>query len=136
MKTLYESIKAGTIARMRVNGLPLDLELPPALGDLLVPEVPATEVVNPEDPNAEDDDLWRGSELWRVPSLKPWNSVLLLETIGDSGSANKGAYMASMDAASSASAYMGLHGQLVEHEDRSIAEGLLRFLEIAQITIS
>jgi hypothetical protein len=114
----------------------LELQLPPALGDLLAPDIPAPEVLNPDDPDAEDGDIGSGSELWRLPSLKPWNSLLLLDTISENGAAIKQVGDGNLGAATSASAYMSLHESHVEHEDRTTAEGLFRFLELAQITNS
>ena len=82
MKTLYESIKDNAIARISLNDLPLELQLPPFLDSLLH----ADEDVSPE---AYEDDgepsAWSPtmSFAWRLPTLTPWKALLRLDDDDD-----------------------------------------------------
>lgn len=121
MKSLFEAITSSSIAYITINNLPLELQLPPYLDKLLHYD----EITDDLPRGAEDDDepnYW-GTELsfaWRLPTLAPWKSLLLLDSQDDPGLAP----------------YMNLRGPHVHEEDRQLAEGLLKFLEVAEITLS
>ena len=130
MKNLYEAIKAGVIANITIHDLPLELQLPPYLDSLL----------HSTSYDDYDDDFtleyqqheesffgtegW-GKELgiaWRLPTLAPWKSLLLLDD-GEQGDEND--------------PYTDLiTGRDVVPEDRQLAEQLFKFLEIISITLS
>jgi hypothetical protein len=120
MKILYDAIKSSNMAHVTLNGLPLELQLPPYLDHLLHNE----EEFEPDfvgrlgDQN--DSQLW-GRELgfgWRLPVLVPWKSLLLLDTDQE------------------VDPYVNLRGTHAHAEERNLAEGLLRFLDIASVTLS
>jgi len=130
MKNLYEAVKAGVIANITIHDLPLELQLPPYLDSLL----------HSTSYDDYDDDIvldyqqheesffgteeW-GKELgfaWRLPTLAPWKSLLLLD---DGEQEDGNAFYADLIA-----------GQNVIPEDRQVAEQLIRFLEITSITLS
>ena len=130
MKNLYEAIKAGVIANITIHDLPLELQLPPYLDSLL----------HSTSYDDYDDDLaleyqqheesffgtegW-GKELgfaWRLPTLAPWKSLLLLDD-GEPG--DRDTFYANL-----------ITGQNVIPEDRQLAEQLIRFLENTSVTIS
>ncbi|KAJ2961678.1 hypothetical protein NUW54_g14372 [Trametes sanguinea] len=121
MKTLYESIKAGTIARLTINELPLELQLPPYLDTLLHVE----EEIEPEDEYEDEDgepNAW-GREMsfaWRLPALTPWKALLRLDDEDEQG------YQL----------YMQLRAAQLSPEERDLAEQLLRFLDLASVTLS
>ena len=130
MKSLYEAIKAGTIANITIHDLPLELQLPPYL-DLLLHSTSyddydddfALEYQQHEE-SFFGTDGW-GKELgvaWRLPTLAPWKSLLLLDD-GEQGDGN--ALYADL-----------ITGQNVIPEDRYLAEQLIKFLEIISITLS
>jgi hypothetical protein len=117
MKSLYEAIKTSSMAYITIHHLPLELQLPPYLDVLLHSEEDNEgDFVNPE------DDYWVwGPEMslgWRLPSLAPWKSLLLL------------------DGSHELDPHMNLRGPHVSPEDRSLAEGLIKFLETASVTLS
>ncbi|CDO74498.1 hypothetical protein BN946_scf184979.g53 [Trametes cinnabarina] len=121
MKTLYESIKANTIARVTINELPLELQLPPYLDSLLHVE----EEIEPEYDYEDEDgepNAW-GQEMsfaWRLPALTPWKALLTLETDDKHG------YQLDMQ----------LRAAQLDPEERDLAEQLLRFLDLASVTLS
>ncbi|KAF8876720.1 nitrogen permease regulator of amino acid transport activity 3-domain-containing protein [Infundibulicybe gibba] len=119
MKLLYEAIKSSSMAYITLNNIPMELQLPPFLDTLL-----RNEEENQGDfANHSDDEelqMW-GEEMqvgWRLPMLAPWKSLLLLDN--DNG----------LDP------YMNLRGPHVNPDDRALAEGLIRFLETATVTLS
>lgn len=67
--------------------------------------------------NAWGKDMGFG---WRLPALAPWKSLLLLD--GQDGQG--------LDP------QMGLRGPNVNTDDRALAEGLIKFLETASVTLS
>jgi nitrogen permease regulator 3-like protein len=116
MKTLYEAIKSCSVAYLTINSLPLEVQLPPYLDQLL-------HFKDNEDQDwVSDDDeygyvaMW-GKDMsvgWRLPSLVPWKSLLLLDSaIGGS-----------------------LRRSQIAPEDQHLAEGLFRFLETVNVTLS
>lgn len=118
MKTLYLAIRSSAIAYTSINSLPLEVQLPPYL-DMLLHDDDETEVDSFNDP--EDDDMqgW-GSEMsygWKLPTLCPWKSLLLLDNDGFDP-------------------YMNLRGPHISSEDRTVVEGLIRFLDTASVTLS
>ena len=130
MKNLYEAIKAGVIANITIHDLPLELQLPPYLDSLLH----STSYDDYEDDFAleyqQHEESFFGTEgwgkelsfAWRLPTLAPWKSLLLLDD-GEHGDVN--ALYADLIA-----------GHEVIPEDRQLAEQLIRFLEITSITLS
>ena len=130
MKNLYEAIKAGVIANITIHDLPLELQLPPYLDSLLH----STSYDDYDDDFAleyqQHEESFFGTEgwgkelgfAWRLPTLAPWKSLLLLDD-GEQGDGS-GLY-ADLVA-----------GQNVIPEDRQLAEQLIRFLEIPAITLS
>ncbi|RDB26023.1 Nitrogen permease regulator 3 [Hypsizygus marmoreus] len=119
MKSLYEAIKASCMAYITIHNLPLEIQLPPYLDVLLHSEAEneADFVRHPDDDEAQ---TW-GPEMsigWKVPRLAPWKSLLLLD--GHNG----------LDPS------MNLRGSHVNPEDRTLVEGLIRFLETASVTLS
>ncbi|KAF7424382.1 hypothetical protein PC9H_009689 [Pleurotus ostreatus] len=119
MKTIYEAIKSSTIAYITIHYLPLELQLPPYLDSLLHSEEDdEMEYWAPSD--GEDSPSW-GVELkygWRLPILAPWKSILLLDGPAD------------------ADPYANLRGPHLSAGDRTLAEGLLKFLELASVILS
>ena len=119
MKTLYESIKDNAIARISLNDLPLELQLPPFLDSLLH----ADEDVSPE---AYEDDgepsAWSPtmSFAWRLPTLTPWKALLRLDD----------------DDSEAYQLYMQLRAAQLNSDERDLAEQLVRFLDMASVTLS
>ena len=119
MKILFQAIKESSIAYMTIHDHPVELQLPPYL-DFLLHSNEADEIdyVTLHDDDGETD-LW-GSNMsvgWRLPALAPWKGLLLL------------------DAHSILDLSMDFDGPQVSPGDRALAEGLLRFLETAAVTI-
>lgn len=117
MEVLYDAIKSSNMAHITLNDLPLELQLPPYLDHILHNEEESELdfVGRLEDQN--NSQLW-GRELgvgWHLPALVPWKSLLLLDTDQE------------LDR------YVG---SLVHAEERSLAEGLIKFLETASVTLS
>ncbi|KAF9565186.1 hypothetical protein CPC08DRAFT_704721 [Agrocybe pediades] len=120
MKTVFEAIKSSSMAYVTINDLPLELQLPPYLDTLL----------HSQD-NDEDADLvysldedptehWGEHQNlgWRLPVLAPWKTLLLLDIDNEKD------------------LHMIMGGPQESAEDRNLAEGLVRFLETASITLS
>ncbi|KAI0368797.1 hypothetical protein BV20DRAFT_1053766 [Pilatotrama ljubarskyi] len=122
MKTLYESIKQNTIARVTINALPLELQLPPYLDTLLH----ADEELEPEEERDDEDgepDAW-GPEMsfaWRLPALTPWKALLRL----DDDESEQGYQL-----------LMQLRAAQLNPEERDLAEQLIRFLDLASVMLS
>jgi nitrogen permease regulator 3-like protein len=119
MKTLYEALKASSIAYITIHRLPLELQLPPHLDSLLHTES-ELEIDVSNDPGDDLDDTNWGPEMsfgWTLPALAPWKSLLLLD---DPKGRNP---------------YMNLDSYSTI-EDTILAEGLVKFLETASITLS
>ncbi|KAJ7127112.1 nitrogen permease regulator of amino acid transport activity 3-domain-containing protein [Mycena epipterygia] len=120
MKTLYEALKSASVAYITIHDLPLELQLPPYLDVLLHSEEEnETDFLSP----ADDDEyqVW-GQEMsfgYRLPSLTAWKSLLLLD-----------------DGPEGIDPYANLRRSLIGTGDRSLVEGLIRFLEIASVTLS
>jgi nitrogen permease regulator 3-like protein len=120
MKTLYEAIKASSIAYITIHDLPLELQLPPYLDSLLHTEG-ELEMDISNDPDDEMDEMAWGTDMnfgWRLPALSPWKSLLLLDSL-------KGT-----------DPYMNLRGPHITTEDTTLAEGLVKLLETASVTLS
>lgn len=130
MKNLYEAIKAGVIANITIHDLPLELQLPPYLDSLLH----STSYDDYDDDFAleyqQHEESFFGTEgwgkelsfAWRLPTLAPWKSLLLLDD-GEHGDGSD--FYADL-----------ITGQNVIPEDRQLAEQLIKFLEITSITLS
>ncbi|KIY73207.1 hypothetical protein CYLTODRAFT_342484 [Cylindrobasidium torrendii FP15055 ss-10] len=116
MKDLYEAIKSSSVAYITINNIPLELQLPPHLDRLLYTEEDEiTYQALDEDDAAYYKQAW-GDELtepgWNLPSLDPWKSLLMLD---DS---------------------LNIETPFVDKEDMSTVEGLMRFMELADVTLS
>lgn len=116
MKDLYQAIKTSSVAYIAVNNIPLELQLPPHLDRLLYTEEDElTYQALDEDDAAYYKQTW-GEELsepgWNLPSLDPWKSLLMLD---DS---------------------LNIESPFVDKEDMSTVEGLMRFMELADVTLS
>ncbi|KAG6868671.1 hypothetical protein C0993_012174 [Termitomyces sp. T159_Od127] len=119
MKALYEAIKKSDMAYITIHNLPLEVQLPPYLDSLLHSEG-ENELDYARPLDEEDAQTW-GQDMklgWRLSSLQPWKSLLLLD--GHSG----------LDPS------MNPRGSQVNPEDRTLVEGLIRFLETASVTLS
>lgn len=139
MRTLYECIKSRSLAQLTIHNLTLELQLPPYI-DSLLHSVDDTDAdlnyLGTESSHGISLDSsmsgitgrgsgggW-GKELsfaWRLPSLDPWKSLLLLD-----GSEGKD-WM---------EVYASLKSGAVKEEDRVLGEQLVRFLEMADVTLS
>ena len=125
IKTIYESVKAGTIARITLREFPLELQLPPYLDSLLHDDDSSD--VEFGDKDAEDEFAYGSAApwgpgldvAWRLPTLTPWKSLLRLDEDGE--------YAYDL--------YMKLRGPQMNAEDRDLAEQLIRFLDLASITL-
>lgn len=114
LKELYESVKRGEVARVSVAGAPLELQLPPALDGLIRSgQVEDEDAVGEEPPDEEGNG--NGSGNAGLPGLAPWKSLLLLDD-----------------------AYEGMRAHHVGEgdDDKLLAEQLMRFLEMADVTLS
>lgn len=127
MKTVYESIKARSIAYISLNAIPLELQLPPYLDDLLHSDGDNTHDLDfIERPDDEAMQNW-GPELrfgWKLPGLAPWKSLLLLEGENDLEDP-----------------FLSLRGggagtANLSGDEKTMAESLVRFLETANTTLS
>ncbi|KAJ6544783.1 nitrogen permease regulator of amino acid transport activity 3-domain-containing protein [Mycena vulgaris] len=120
MKTLYEALKSSSVAYISIHDLPLELQLPPYLDVLLHSEEDNdTEFLSP--PEDDEYQVW-GQEMsfgYRLPSLTAWKSLLLLD-----------------DAPEGIDPYANLRRSLIGTGDRLLVEGLIKFLEIASVTLS
>ncbi|KAJ7052572.1 nitrogen permease regulator of amino acid transport activity 3-domain-containing protein [Mycena amicta] len=116
MKTLFEALKSSSVAYISIHNLPLELQLPPYLDTLLHSEDDDNEPLSPSDDS--DTQTW-GQEMsfgYRLPSLTAWKSLLLLD-----------------DGPEGVDPYANLRQST---GDRSLVEGLLRFLETSTVTLS
>ncbi|KAF8626403.1 hypothetical protein AX17_006570 [Amanita inopinata Kibby_2008] len=119
MRVLYEAIKLSSMAYITIHDIPMELQLPPYLDQLLH---------NQEEdgidflPSPDDDETlnWERemNDGWRLPSLAPWKSLLLL------------------DGPESFEPYFHSGGTQILPQDRPLAEGLMRFLKTVNITLS
>jgi hypothetical protein len=119
MKTIYEAIKTSSMAYVTINNLPLELQLPPYLDTLLHSQ--SDQETDFFDSSDDENNLNWGLHMtlgWQLPSMAPWKTLLLLDIDND------------MDP------HMILRGPHENAEDRTFAEGLVRFLEIASVTLS
>ncbi|KAI0688404.1 nitrogen permease regulator of amino acid transport activity 3-domain-containing protein [Cytidiella melzeri] len=125
IKTVFEAVKSGEIARCTIGEFPLELQLPPYLSSLLHPDDPLE--VDFADRENSDGELLDGAAswgpdmgfAWRLPSLTPWKALLRLDEEGEQGY----------------ELYMKLRGPQLNPEDRELAEQLLRFLELSTVTL-
>ncbi|KAF8577795.1 hypothetical protein K439DRAFT_1664082 [Ramaria rubella] len=137
---IYTSIRSNSLARLTLNNISLDLQLPPFLDYLLR--------ANPSDPSGssslilsrdgygyEEEDTdergdvdyasW-GPELsfgWRLPALTPWKSLLLLD-------------MDRAEDKGKADLLQNLNRPGLTKDERDIAEGFSRFLDSASVFVS
>ncbi|KAJ3808169.1 nitrogen permease regulator of amino acid transport activity 3-domain-containing protein [Lentinula aff. lateritia] len=126
MKTLYDAIKSSSVAYLSIHDLPLELQLPPHLDDLLHNEEDSELDTSNLDANAnssEADEFW-GTELsfgWQLPVLAPWKSLLLLDEIHSEQGQE---------------AFANLRSPYITPEDRPVVESLMRFLDTVNVTLS
>ncbi|TRM70460.1 nitrogen permease regulator of amino acid transport activity 3-domain-containing protein [Schizophyllum amplum] len=116
MQVLFDSIKTSTIAYITIHDLPMELQLPPYLDTLL--HVAGDDDID-ELQEQDAADMW-GPHMsfgWRLETLAPWKSILLLEKDGFDP-------------------FASLRGPHVSVNDRPLVDGLIRFLEVASITLS
>jgi nitrogen permease regulator 3-like protein len=143
MKSLYEAIKSSYMAYITLHNLPLEIQLPPYLDSLLhISELDSDLVTEVSEavqgfelgaPEEFDDDAsfsrgWGGwgndmSVGWKLPPLVPWKSLLLLDD------SHKG-LDPSVDFRD-----INMRNQ-INPEDRTLVEGLIRFLDTASVTLS
>ncbi|PPQ65267.1 hypothetical protein CVT26_000227 [Gymnopilus dilepis] len=119
MKTIFEAIKSSSMAYVTINYLPLELQLPPYLDTLLHNQ--DDQEADFVDPSDDDSTLTWGEHMnlgWKLPTMAPWKTLLLLDIDND------------MDP------HMALRGPHENADDRTLAEGLIRFLETASVTLS
>ncbi|KAJ4475492.1 nitrogen permease regulator of amino acid transport activity 3-domain-containing protein [Lentinula aciculospora] len=126
MKSLYHAIKLSSVAYLSIHDLPLELQLPPFFDDLLHSEEDnELDLFNPDANvnSAGAEELWGpGMSMgWQLPALTPWKSLLLLDEI---------------DSEEGVEAFANLRSPFIAPEDRPIVEGLLRFLDTVNITLS
>lgn len=115
MKALFEAVKANSIARLVLNDVGIEVQLPPELDRLLHAEDENPDFIERPDPDAVS---W-GSELsfgWGLPSLAPWKSLLLCGSVEDHNDLK-----------------LNLSRPGLSAEDHPLAEGLLQFLETVSI---
>ncbi|KAH8112024.1 nitrogen permease regulator of amino acid transport activity 3-domain-containing protein [Phellopilus nigrolimitatus] len=115
MKTLYEAVKTNAIARLVINEVGVEVQLPPQLDNLLHAEEENPDFVEHPDPGAVS---W-GPELsfgWGLPSLAPWKSLLLYDVDEEHNDLK-----------------MNLSRPGLSPEDQMLAEGLVQFLETVSI---
>ncbi|EJD05224.1 uncharacterized protein FOMMEDRAFT_120503 [Fomitiporia mediterranea MF3/22] len=115
MKTLYEAVKSNSIARLVLNEVGVEIQLPPQLDRLLHAEEENPDFVEHPDPDAVS---W-GPELsfgWGLPTLAPWKSLLLYDMDEDQN---------------------GLKTNLsrpgLSPDDQLLVEGLVHFLDTVSI---
>ncbi|KAE9397770.1 hypothetical protein BT96DRAFT_966131 [Gymnopus androsaceus JB14] len=116
MKALYDAIKSSSVAYLSIHELPLELQLPPYLDNLLHSEEDNELDIFDADANDEAAELW-GPEM----SFAPWKSLLLLDDI---------------DSEEGEEIFANLRSPYVTPDDRVIVEGLVRFLDTATVTLS
>ncbi|KAK0227383.1 nitrogen permease regulator of amino acid transport activity 3-domain-containing protein [Armillaria nabsnona] len=109
MKALYEAIKSSSMAYVTINNIPLELQLPPFLDQILYSE--------DDDLHQPEDEEWQswGPGMafgWKLPALAPWKSVLLLDES------------------------LNLRTPHIDGDDHNLIEGLVKFMEIAAVTLS
>lgn len=111
MKALYEAVKSNSIARLVINEVSVEVQLPPKLDQLLHAEEEHPDFVEHPDPDAVS---W-GPELsfgWGLPSLAPWKSLLLYDMDEEHNDLR-----------------LRLSQPGLSSEDQFLAEGLIQFLE-------
>ncbi|KAK2463453.1 hypothetical protein APHAL10511_004539 [Amanita phalloides] len=117
MRTLYEAIKSSSIAYITLHEIPLELQLPPYLDQLSCHQEEDDSIQSPDD---DEMSNW-GQEMghgWRLPSLMPWKSLLLL----------RGQELLE--------SYLQFNGAQLLPQDRPVAESLIRFIRTINITLS
>ena len=115
MKTLYDAVKSNTIARLILNDVGIEVQLPPQLDKLLHVEEENPDYVEHPDPDAVS---W-GPELsfgWGLPTLAPWKSLLLYDMEDEQNDLK-----------------MNLSRPGLSPEDQVLAEGLVQFLETVSV---
>jgi len=120
LRDLYEAIKVSQIASLTINGFPFEVQLPPYL-DALLHNEDETEIDHLPSPDEEEHSPDWGPALsfgWRLPTLAPWKSLLILDDPKDRGD------------------FASLKGPYLNPDDRVAAEGLVRFLETVSVTLS
>lgn len=116
MKTIYEAIKSSDLAYVTINYLPLQLQLPPHIDTLL--HTQDDQRADFMDPYDDDSNLIWGQSMslgWKLPTMAPWKALVLLDDDSE------------MDP------YTALRGPQTSAEDRTLAEGIIRFLENASV---
>ncbi|KAG7089698.1 hypothetical protein E1B28_011353 [Marasmius oreades] len=120
MKVLYEAIKSSSIGHISLNNVLVEIQLPPYLDTLLHNDEDLDHWATFNGSDGEDFEAW-GPEMkfgWRLPALVPWKSLLLLDTSDG------------FDPLSD------LQSPYVSPDDRDFADGLIKFLETVNVTLS
>lgn len=105
------------MAYITINNIPLELQLPPFLDQLLQSE---DDDLIYQPLNEDDATIYKqawGEDLsedgWNLPSLDPWKSLLMLDSS------------------------MNVRTPYIDHEENSVLlEGLVKFMDIASVTLS
>lgn len=125
IKAVYDAVKDGDIARFTIGEFPVELQLPPYLDSLLHSDDPVDADYGDREGDQEDEfggaASW-GPDMsfaWRLPSLTPWKALLRLDDEGNRGYG----------------LYMKLRGPQLNSDDRDLAEQLMRFLDMASVTL-
>ncbi|KAF9267630.1 hypothetical protein L218DRAFT_954822 [Marasmius fiardii PR-910] len=119
LKTLYDTIKSSSIGHISLNNVLVEIQLPPYL-DILLRNDEDLDQVTFNDSDSEDFEAW-GPEMkfgWRLPALVPWKSLLLL------------------DASEDFDPLSDLRSPHLSSDDRDHVDGLIKFLETVNVTLS
>ncbi|KLO18243.1 hypothetical protein SCHPADRAFT_866880 [Schizopora paradoxa] len=115
IKALHDSIKSNTIARLVINNVGIEVQLPPQLDKLLHPEDDNPDYVE----HAGPVEVSWGPELhfgWSLPGLAPWKSLLLFDLDEEHNELKR-----------------NLNQPGMTPKDQMLAEGLIQFLETVSI---
>ncbi|KZT07725.1 uncharacterized protein LAESUDRAFT_651009 [Laetiporus sulphureus 93-53] len=121
MKAVYEAIKSGSLARITIQDLTLEVQLPLHLDSLLHPEDDVDADIYDQGGGFDLPNEW-GDVTKRPPTLAPWKSLLRL----DNENEDERGYDLNMR----------LRSPDLAPEDRELAEQLIKFLDLASVTLS
>ncbi|KAM6504449.1 Nitrogen Permease regulator of amino acid transport activity 3 domain containing protein [Amanita muscaria] len=119
MKAVYEATRSSAIAYVTLHDIPLELQFPPHLNQLLYNQDDVDASLS-ESPDDEGLNSW-GPEMsdgWKLPSLTPWRSLLLLCE------------------QQRLEMYLQQSATRLLPQDHPIAESLIKFMKIVNITLS
>ena len=121
MKAIYEAIKSGSLARITIQDLTLEVQLPLHLDSLLHPEDDVDADIYDQGGGFDLPNEW-GDVTKRPPTLAPWKSLLR----SDNKDEGERGYDLNMR----------LRSPDLPPEDRELAEQLIKFLDLASVTLS